>query len=154
MDIGLATERFVLWMRTKGLSESTVSNYSSQVKTFLNHFSHIEKCRLITSEQIMEYLTSKIQANTQRHAHSAIKLFYTNVVKQPLKFKHIPYAQKEKKLPRPLEVDEILGMLDVCSNTKHRVIIYLLYGCGFRIQELIDLKYCCVLMSKLTTFAT
>jgi len=53
----------------------------------------------------------------------------------------VPYAKKEKKLPRPLEVDEILGMIDVCKNTKHKVIIYLLYGCGLRIQELIDLKW-------------
>ncbi len=141
MNIGLATERYVLWMRTKGLSESTVSNYSSQVKVFLKHFSHVEKSRLITSEQIMDYLLTKITTNSQRHAHSAIKLFYTNIVKQPLKFKHIPYAKKEKKLPRPLESNEILGMLNVCRNTKHKVILYLLYGCGLRIQELIDLKW-------------
>ena len=136
-----ATELFVQWMQVKGLAESTISNCSSQVKSIGHYFKDVDRFRNITSEQIMGYLLTKIATNSQRHAHSAIKLFYTNVVKQPLKFKHIPYAQKERKLPRPLEVDEILGMLDACSNTKHRVIIYLLYGCGFRIQELIDLKW-------------
>jgi len=136
-----ATELFVQWMQVKGLAESTISNYSSQVKSFGHHFKDVDRFRNISSEQIMDYLLTKIATNSQRHAHSAIKLFYTNVVKQPLKFKHIPYAQKERKLPRPLEVDEILGMIEVCANTKHRVIIYLLYGCGFRIQELIDLKW-------------
>lgn len=95
MNTGLATEKFVLWMNTKGLAESTVNNYSSQVRTFLNHFSNIEKCRLITSEQIMEYLTTKVKPNTQRHSHSAIKLFYTNIVKQLLKFKYIPYLKNQ-----------------------------------------------------------
>lgn len=141
MNAGLANEKFVLWMRTKGLSESTVSNYSSQLKIFLKHFSHIEKCRLVTSEQIMEYLLTKVAINSQRHAHSALKLFYTNVVKQPMKFKYIPYAKKEKKLPQPLEKEEIMAMLNCCTNTKHKVILYLLYGCGFRVQELIDLKW-------------
>lgn len=128
-------------MRAKGLSASTVMNYSSQLKSFLNHFSHIEKCRLVTSEQIMEYLLTKVAINSQRHAHSALKLFYTNIVKQPMKFRHIPYAKKEKKLPIPLEKNEIMAMLNCCTNTKHRVILYMLYGCGFRVQELIDLKW-------------
>jgi integrase/recombinase XerD len=141
MDIGLATGRFVLWMKTKGMADSSINNYSSQLKMFLGNFSHIEKSRLITSEQIMEYLMTKVAINSQRHAHSAIKLFYTNIVGQPLKFKHIPYAKKEKKLPQPLEQEEIMAMVSACSNTKHKVIMYLLYGCGFRVQELIDLKW-------------
>ncbi len=136
-----ATELFVQWMRVKGLAESTISNYSSQVRSFGHHFRDVDRFRNITSEQIMDYLLTKIATNSQRHAHSAIKLFYTNIVKQPLKFKHIPYAKKEKKLPRPLEADQIMSMLKVCYNTKHKVILYLLYGCGLRIQELIDLKW-------------
>jgi len=141
MNAGLANERFVLWMKTKGMANSSIENYSSQLKMFLNHFISIEKSRLITSEQIMEYLLTKIKPNSQRHAHSAIKLFYTHIVGQPLKFKHIPYAKKEKQLPQPLEVEEILAMIAACKNTKHKLIIYLLYGCGFRCQELIDLQW-------------
>jgi len=128
-------------MRAKGMAESSISNYSSQIKSFLIHFKHVEKCRLITSEQIIEYLTTKIQSNTRRHAHSAIKLFYTNIVKQPMKFRYIPYAKKERKLPQPLEVCEIKRMMSVCNNTKHKVILYILYGCGLRIGELINLKW-------------
>jgi site-specific recombinase XerD len=101
----------------------------------------VEKCRLITGDEIAEYVLTKTKANSQRHAHSAIKLFYTNVVGQPMKFKHIPYAKKEQKLPQPLEMEEMLAMVNVCENKKHLVILYLLYGCGLRNQELIDLKW-------------
>ena len=141
MDIGLAIEKFVLYMRTERMAESSVNNYASQLRMFLNSHRHIEKCRLITSNQIMDYLTTKVESNTQRHAHSAIKLFYTHVIGQPLKFKHIPYAKKDKKLPQPLERSEILSMLNACKNTKHKVILYLLYGCGLRVQEMIDMKW-------------
>jgi integrase/recombinase XerD len=141
MDIGLAVKRYVLWMETKNLSPRTIKNYKCQVALFLNHFKDVEKCRLITSEQIMEYLVTKVQSNTQRHAHSAIKLFYTNVVGQTMKMKFIPYAKKEKKLPIPLEVNEILAMISKCENKKHLAIIYLLYGCGLRVSEVINLKW-------------
>lgn len=141
MDYVQAADSFVQWMTTKRLAESTIKNYRSQVVTFGAAFAHVDRFRNVTADQIMDYLATKVQANSQRHAHSAIKLFYTNVVKQPMKFRYIPYAKKEKNLPRPLEASEIMAMLGVCENTKHRVILYLLYGCGFRVQEMLDLKW-------------
>jgi integrase/recombinase XerD len=141
MDYVQAADSFVQWMVTKRMADSTVKNYRSQIITFGAAFKHVDRFRNITTDQIMDYLATKVQANSQRHAHSAIKLFYTNVVKQPMKFRYIPYAKKEKKLPKPLEATEIEAMLKVCSNTKHRVIIYLLYGCGMRVQELLDLQW-------------
>jgi integrase/recombinase XerD len=141
MNYVQAADSFVQWMKAKRLADSTIKNYRSQIIKFGKHFSHVDRFRNITADQILDYLTTKIQANTQRHAHSAIKLFYTNVIKQPLKFKHIPYAKKEKRLPQPLEKEEVLAILNVCKNTKHKVILYLLYGCGLRVQELLDLKW-------------
>lgn len=128
-------------MRVKNLSPNTIKNYAHQVMMFGQHFKDVDRFRNITTAQIMDYLLTKVRANTQRHAHSALKLFYADVVGQPLKFKHIPYAKKEKKLPQPLEQSEIAAMLGVCNNTKHRVIMYLLYGCGLRVQELIDMRW-------------
>lgn len=128
-------------MKAKRLAESTIKSYKAQVMQFGAHFKHVDRFRNITADQILDYLTTKIEANTQRHAHSAIKLFYTNIIGQPLKFRHIPYAKKDKKLPQPLEASEIMAMLKVCRNTKHRVILFLLYGCGLRVQEMIDLQW-------------
>jgi integrase/recombinase XerD len=141
MNYVQATESFVQWMQVKGLAESTISNYASQVRLFGIHFQNIDRFRNITTEQIMDYLLTKVATNSQRHAHSALKLFYTNIIKQPMKFKYIPYAKKEKKLPQPLEASEIQKMINACTNTKHKVILYLLYGCGLRVQELIDLQW-------------
>lgn len=141
MEIVNTTEKYIQWMRCKGMAQSSIDNYASQLKMFLSHFSNVVRPVEVSSEQIIEYLLTKIKPNSQRHAHSAIKLFYTNIVGQPLKFKHIPYAKKEKQLPQPLEVEEILAMISSCKNTKHKLIIYLLYGCGFRCQELLDLQW-------------
>ncbi len=103
MNYVQAADSFVQWMKAKRLAESTIKNYRSQIIQFGVHFSHVDRFRNVTSDQILNYLTTKVQANSQRHAHSAIKLFYTNIVGQQFKFRHIPYAKKEKKLPQPLE---------------------------------------------------
>ena len=140
MEIVNTSEKFIQWMRVKNLAETTIENYSSQVKSFLAYFKDIPRPIEVSGEQIMEYLLTKIKPNSQRHAHSAIKLFYTNIVGQPLKFKHIPYAQKEKKLPQPLEASEIQSIINVCTNLKHKAIICLAYACGLRVSEIINLK--------------
>lgn len=140
MDYVQAEIKFVQWMRTKKLSENTIKNYSFQIRMFGVHFKSVDRFRNITSNQIMDYLLTKIASNTQRHAHSAIKLFYTNIVKQPMKFNYIPYAKKEKKLPQPLEASEIELIINVCTNLKHKSILVLAYSCGLRVSEIINLK--------------
>jgi len=60
---------------------------------------------------------------------------------QKNKFKYIPYAKKNGKLPIVLSVDEIQRMFDVCENKKHKVILALLYSCSLRVSELISLKW-------------
>jgi len=59
----------------------------------------------------------------------------------PLKLDKIPYSKKDKKLPIVLSVEEIQRMFTACENLKHKVILALLYSCGFRVSELINLKW-------------
>jgi site-specific recombinase XerD len=58
-----------------------------------------------------------------------------------MKFKYIEYPKSEKKLPVVLSVEEIQRMFSVCENLKHTVILALLYSCGLRVSELINLKW-------------
>lgn len=127
-------------MRVKHLAETTIENYSSQVKSFLSYFKNTARPIEISHEQIMDYLLTKIKPNTQRHAHSAIKLFYTNIVGQPLKFKYIPYATKEKSHPIILSQEETQNLFDACNNNKHKAIMLVAYSTGVRVAELLAIK--------------
>jgi len=121
--------------------DDTIPNYVSQIKQFLAHFEkQYNHPRHIPAESIKDYLISKQVTNTQRHAHSAIKLFYRLTAHQEFKFRYIEYAKKEKKLPQPLEEYEIQAIINACANLKHKTIICILYACGLRISELINLK--------------
>jgi len=92
-------------------------------------------------KEIRDFLCKKYIVNTQRNYHSAIKKYFDVILGQKEKFKYIPYARKEQKLPIVLSVEEVQKMFSVCENTKHKVILALLYSCGLRVSELINLKW-------------
>jgi site-specific recombinase XerD len=142
MNIGKYVEMYSKDLQLKNYSETTIENYCSQVKLFLGHFESVAtKPSEINEKQIKEWLLSSQSINGRKHRISALKLFYKLTGKQPLKFKHIEYPKSDKKLPIVLSVEEIQRMFNVCENLKHKVILSLLYSCGLRVSELINLRW-------------
>jgi site-specific recombinase XerD len=142
MNIGKYVQMYSEDLRLKNYAENTIANYCSQVKCFLEHFSEVAtKPSEISERQIKEWLLLSNSINGRKHRISAVKLFYQLTGKQPLKFKYIEYPRSEKKLPIVLSQDEIQRMFDVCENKKHKAIFAILYSCGLRVSELINLKW-------------
>jgi integrase/recombinase XerD len=140
MDIVQAADLFVQRMNSKNWSQNTIENYASQVRSFLAHFKERDRARNITANEIELYLNNKVVINTRKHARCAIQAFYKLVVNQPMKLANIPWPKKEEKLPQPIDADDVQKIISVCENLKHKAIICLLYGCGMRISEVINLK--------------
>lgn len=122
-------------------SDATKENYTSGVKSFLVRFDNYSEPKEIPTQDIKEYLLNFKTINTRKHNICAIKSFYKLTVGMPNKIDKIPYPKSDKKLPVVLSVDEIQRMFDVCENKKHKAILALLYSCGLRVSELIDLKW-------------
>lgn len=142
MNIGKYIELYSEDLRLKNYSNNTIENYCSQVKLFLKHFEPVAtKPSEISERQIKEWLLQANTINSRKHRISAVKLFYSLTGKQPLKFKYIEYPRSDKKLPIVLSQAEVQRMFDVCDNIKHKVILSLLYACGLRVSELINLKW-------------
>lgn len=140
MNISKHTEDFVKEMRRRNYGAQTIENYSSCIRKFFAE-SPKEHPVHINESDIKEFLGKFDQPNTQRAYHSAIKKFYAICLNQKDKFRYIPYCKKSNKLPIVLSVDEIQAMFNVCENLKHKVILAILYSCGFRVSELINLKW-------------
>lgn len=140
MNISEHIDTFIQEATRRNYSKNTVNNYVSCLKLF---FSKSEKDhpKNINERDIKAFLSTFKEPNTQRNYHSAIKVFYDICLGQKNKFKYIPYAKKNGKLPIVLSVDEIQRMFDVCENKKHKVILALLYSCSLRVSELINLKW-------------
>lgn len=142
MNIGKYIRLYSEDLHLKNYGESTIKNYCSQVALFLSQHQDVAtKPSEISERQIKEWLLEAKEINSRKHRLSAVKLFYQLTGKQPLKFKHIEYPRADKKLPIPLSQSEVQRMFDVCTNLKHRVILALLYSCGLRVSELINLKW-------------
>lgn len=142
MNIGKYVQLYSEDLQLKNYAKSSIENYCSQVALFLSdHNSVATKPSEISERQIKEWLLKANTINSRKHRLSAVKLFYKYTGKQPLKFKHIEYPKADKKLPIVLSVQEIQRMFDVCENTKHKVILSLLYSAGLRVSELINLKW-------------
>lgn len=141
MNIPIWLDRYCTDSKLKYPSERTQENYQSSVKSFLYNFKDAKEPSRISTQEIKEWLCTFETINTRNHKLCGIKSFYEITVGMPLKLDKIPFSKKDKKLPIVLSVDEIQSMFKVCENLKHRVILALLYSCGLRVSELINLKW-------------
>ena len=131
-------KEFEDWMNLKHLSKKTIEIYSGSVKKLLYHF-NIE-ARKINRQQIIEYLIRYKNSSTYNHVRYSIQMFYADIVGQKYKISDLPSAKREQKLPDVLSNKEIMNGISKISNIKHRCIIKLLYGCGMRISDVINMK--------------
>lgn len=140
MNVSEHMANFIQEMKRRNFAKNTIDNYASCIAHFFSQ-SKKDHPKNINEQDIKDFLGTLKQTNTQRNYHSAIKKFYDVCLGQKEKFKYIPYARKDQKLPVVLSVEEIQKMFSVCENTKHKVILALLYSCGLRVSELINLKW-------------
>jgi site-specific recombinase XerD len=122
-------------------SQATIKNYKSQVLCFLNYFKDEVEPKSISNDKIKNWLLEAQTINSRKHRLCALNSFYKITIGMPSKIQKIPYPKSEKKLPIVLSQDEVQKMFDVCENTKHKVILALLYSTGIRVSELINLKW-------------
>ncbi len=122
-------------------SPATIKNYKSQIWVFLNQFKDEVEPKSISNDKIKEWLLEAKTINTRKHRLCALNSFYKITIGMPCKIQKIPYPKAEKKLPIVLSQDEVQRMFTVCENLKHKVILALLYSCGLRVSELINLKW-------------
>jgi integrase/recombinase XerD len=140
------------WLTT-GASKNTLSAYRSDLKIFskwLNNNSLID----VDKKQIQDYFSyrkdSNISASTQSRMLTCLHSFYQFLSdKQSLKIdptEQLDYPKLEKKLPIFLNVQEVERLLEAPNSKslfgqRDRAMLELLYSCGLRVSELINLSY-------------
>jgi site-specific recombinase XerD len=100
MFVGKYCDLYSEDLRLKNYAESSIENYVSQIRVFLNRFEkEATKPSEINESQIKQWLLESNSINGRRHRLSALKLFYRLTIKQPMKLKYVEYPRPEKKLP-------------------------------------------------------
>lgn len=139
----MKTEKYVQQLREhltlKNYSPRTLECYSSQLRMFLNAGWTCDTPQKITNEQIRHYIATRKSSATMRQVHGMLTNFY-RCIGQPRKLRGVPFPKKEHRLPQILPRQIIVQRINSIGNLKHRNICMLLYGCGLRLSELLNLK--------------
>lgn len=138
-------EKFVQWLRSKRYSESTIKTYTEAIRIFLQFFSEKALSEIENNDIIIfnnDYiLKNKLSASYQNQMVNAVKLFFQTVQNRKLNIEQIHRPKKPKTLPNVLSKEEIKAILEAHGNIKHRTMLSLIYACGLRRSELLNLKF-------------
>lgn len=136
--------KFKYWMKQKRYSESTIKTYIDALKIFFRFF-HDKPIHKISNKDLLyfnnEYIiANKYSATYQSQIINAVKLFYKRIQEKDLNIEKIERPRKQHKLPNVLSKEEITAILKAPKNIKHKAMLSLIYSCGLRRSELLNLK--------------
>ena len=139
-----AIEKFKQWLLSKRYSPSTIKTYSEALKSFLIFYRE-KPVAEITNEDVIIYnneyiLKNNLSASYQNQIVNAIKLFFQTIRETKMMVDKIHRPKRSKLLPNVLSKEEIKLILNAHSNIKHKTMLSLIYSCGLRRSELLNLK--------------
>ena len=96
----------------------------------------------ITSDDIKYFLANNMSNKTASSINlflSAIRYAYLTILEKDPTLK-IKRPKKENKIPQTLSLEEIKKLLKELRTEKSKLMVGLMYACGLRVSELINLK--------------
>jgi len=99
----------------------------------------------ITEQEVQNYLLHLIEQrklawSSCNVAAQGLKFFYRVTLKRSEAQFGIPTARQPQKLPQILAREEVVRLIDLTANPKHRAILMTAYGAGLRLNEICHLK--------------
>lgn len=131
-------------LEQKRYAKSTIKTYTTYFRQFVDYFSG-QSLEEVNVEQINDYLLKLIHeesmsSSKQNQYINAIKFYYEKVLGREKQYYKVVRPKKEYKLPDVLSKEEIASMIKSTKNLKHKSLIVLIYSCGLRRSEAINLK--------------
>lgn len=123
-------------LEIRNCSQQTIKGYIYSVEKFLEFLKNRELNEDSFKDYIQTIIKNKNPSSTNKDKF-AIQFFFNNVLHQKVS---LPTIKKNTSIPNILTIEEVRRLIESTSNIKHRLIIKLLYGCGFRVGEIVNLK--------------
>lgn len=138
---------FKRYMTQRRYSVHTIHVYTEGLKVFLQ----------FTSKPILEITNADLErfnhdyiinrgysSSFQNQIINAVKLFFGSIYNTKFRVDEVERPRRDHKLPNVLSKIEIKRILNAPTNVKHRTMLSLIYACGLRRSELLNLKPVCV----------
>ena len=153
MKIDNAIEDFLNYcIFEKGLSDKTKLSYKNDLDEYKKHLNNlnINNIEDIKSNYIKDFIKDREKDATTTIAHNltVIKNFHAYLLKEKLvkvdESEFIERPKLRKSLPKTLSIEDVDKLLDINLETpfdyRNKAMLELIYGCGLRISELINLE--------------
>ena len=143
---------FKNYMNYRRYSENTIKTYSDALEVFFRFFQN-KKLESLTIEDIIQFnndyiLRKNLSSSYQNQVINAVKLFYRNRFNKTMEVDFIQRPRREKRLPNVLRKEEVKSILEAPTNLKHRAMLSLIYACGLRRSELLNLTLTDILSNR------
>ena len=137
-------QEFTKYLTSKRYSLNTIKTYVEALKSFLS-FYNTKTVESINNNDVVNYqhqfiLKNQLSSSYQNQIINAIKLYFRTIKETAIIVEKIYRPKTEKLLPNVLSKEEIKKILSAHSNTKHKTMLSLIYSCGLRRSELLNLK--------------
>jgi len=134
---------FTKWMEHKRYSPSTITTYTEAVKRFLV-FSLPKQADEIVADDMVRFVNVYIIGNHLSYSYqnqvvNGAKLFFKEVIKSKLDIEQFERPRRQHALPNVLSKEEVLAILNTTKNIKHKTMLSLIYACGLRRSEALNL---------------
>lgn len=120
-------------------SKSTIKSYKFHIKKFINYYKTDLK-----QENILKHLFYLRKRGYSEESLNIVRAsliyFFNNILKEQITIE-IPRIKRKKALPRPVNREIIIKLINNTNNLKHRVLIELIYSCGIRPFEVIKTRW-------------
>ena len=137
-------ERFKDYLNSKRYSPNTTKVYSDSLATFFRYFSAKEITDISNDDLIafnnIYILKNNFSSSFQNQVVNAVKLYFSAIQHKKIDVALIHRPRREKILPNVLSKEEVKAILNSLSNGKHKIMLSVIYACGLRRSELLNMK--------------
>jgi integrase/recombinase XerD len=136
-----STSRF---MAERRYSSRSIETYISQLELFFKYFEGKDPFD-IREEDISNFFHDYIvhhgySASYHNQLISAIKMFYQVNGSREIDSSSLVRPRRGRSLPKVFSKEEVKSILNASRNVKHRLILWMIYSCGLRRSELVNIR--------------
>ena len=141
------------WLQSRRYSPNTIKSYIESISIFLRYFP-TKEVEEIENEDLIEFnnqyiLKNGFSSSYQNQVVNGIKLFYRSIHQTRFDVQLVHRPKRAKTLPNVLSKEEVKAILEAPSNLKHRMMLSMIYACGLRRSELLNLRFKDILSDRL-----
>jgi integrase/recombinase XerD len=147
--------RFENLLRVKKYTENTLRAYRNEFIVFLKVATGRVDIDILTHAQLSAYLLYLIEKREYSESRlnmavSVLKFYYEKVSHQPRLNFDLPRPRKRHPLPKVIDKQLIVKLLNAPENTKHKTMLMCAYAAGLRVSEVAALKVAHIDSARMT----